>query len=100
MTTKRKERPKLPAYVDPMLAKIGEPFDSPDYFFEIKWDGTRCLCFVDRALPAGYRLVNRRRIDMTERYPEFAFLRRLPDGTGLDGEVVTATVLEVAVVLV
>jgi bifunctional non-homologous end joining protein LigD len=68
-----------------MLAKLGEPFDSENYLFEIKWDGTRTLAFVDGA---GYRLVNRRRMDMNDRYPEFDFLRNLPPGTVLDGEMV------------
>jgi DNA ligase D-like protein (predicted ligase) len=75
----------LPAFIPPMLAKPGAPFDADDYLFEIKWDGVRTLAFVDRQ---GYRLVNRRRIDMTDRYPEFAFLGTLPRGTVLDGEMV------------
>jgi ATP-dependent DNA ligase len=68
-----------------MLAKPGSPFDSNDYLFEIKWDGTRTLAFIDQS---GYRLLNRRHIDMVDRYPEFAFLKKLPAGTILDGEVV------------
>jgi ATP-dependent DNA ligase len=68
-----------------MLAKTGEAFDSPDYLFEIKWDGTRCLCFVD---DEGCRLVNRRNVDITPRYPEFAPMAGLPEGTALDGEMV------------
>jgi DNA ligase D-like protein (predicted ligase) len=68
-----------------MLAKPGEPFDAADYLFEIKWDGTRTLAFIDES---GYRLVNRRRIDMTDRYPEFAFLKEIQPGTVLDGEMV------------
>lgn len=75
----------LPSYIQPMLAQIGEPFDSERHLFEIKWDGTRTLCFVEKG---AYRLVNRRRIDMTERYPEFEHLARLPSGTVLDGEMV------------
>src|SRR5438876_735748 len=75
----------LPRFIEPMLAKQGMAFDSDDYLFEIKWDGTRTLAFVEHG---GYRLVNRRRIDMTSRYPEFSFLRELPPGTVLDGEVV------------
>ena len=78
-------QPVLPAFIAPMLAKPGVPFDSLEHFFEIKWDGTRTLVFVERD---GYRLVNRRQIDMTERYPEFAFLDKLPAGTILDGEMV------------
>jgi ATP-dependent DNA ligase len=68
-----------------MLAKAGVPFDSSDHLFEIKWDGTRVLAFVDSN---GYGLVNRHRADVTERYPELGFLDHLPAGTFLDGEVV------------
>ena len=75
----------LPLSLTPMLAQFGEPFDSDDYLFEIKWDGVRTLLFVDEG---GYRLVNRRHVDMTARYPEFDFLVKLPAGTLLDGEMV------------
>jgi ATP-dependent DNA ligase len=68
-----------------MLAKSGDPFDSPEHLFEIKWDGTRVLAFVERR---GYRLVNRHRADVTNRYPELGFLNDLPTGIVLDGEVV------------
>jgi ATP-dependent DNA ligase len=68
-----------------MLAKRGAPFDSPEHLFEIKWDGTRVLAFVDSN---GYRLVNRHRADVTDRYPELRFLDHLPAGIVLDGEVV------------
>jgi bifunctional non-homologous end joining protein LigD len=83
--TGRKPSAALPAFITPMLAKPGAPFDADDYLFEIKWDGTRTLAFVDQS---GYRLVNRRRLEMTDRYPEFAFLTQLPPGTVLDGEMV------------
>ena len=89
MSAKRNRRESavhvLPKFIPPMLAKPGSPFDSDDYLFEIKWDGTRTLAFIDQS---GYRLLNRRRIDMVDRYPEFAFLKKLPAGTVLDGEVV------------
>lgn len=75
----------LPKFIEPMLARPGQEFDSPDYSFEIKWDGTRALVFIDGA---GYRLLNRRAADLTPRYPEFAFLKDFPAGTVLDGEVV------------
>jgi ATP-dependent DNA ligase len=68
-----------------MLAKREPPFDSPEHLFEVKWDGTRVLAFVDSR---GYRLVNRHRADVTDRYPELGFLNDLPVGTVLDGEVV------------
>ncbi len=68
-----------------MLAQPGVPFDSSQHLFEIKWDGTRVLAFVEQG---GYRLVNRHRADVTDRYPELGFLNDLPVGTALDGEVV------------
>ena len=36
----------------------------------------------------GYRLFNRRGVEITPRYPEFSFLNGLPAGTILDGELV------------
>ncbi|MFO0839040.1 MAG: non-homologous end-joining DNA ligase [Phycisphaerae bacterium] len=68
-----------------MLSQTGEPFDSDQHLFEIKWDGTRCIAYVE---PARIRLVNRRHIEMRERYPEFECLAHLPSGTILDGEIV------------
>jgi ATP-dependent DNA ligase len=68
-----------------MLAQPGVPFDSSEHLFEIKWDGTRVLAFVESD---GYRLVNRHRADVTERYPELGMLAQLSAGTILDGEVV------------
>ena len=39
--------PPLPAFIEPMLATRGQPFDSQDYLFEIKWDGIRMMAFID-----------------------------------------------------
>ena len=77
--------PNLPRFIPPMLAKSGAAFDSPEHLFEIKWNGTRVLTFVDQN---GYRLVNRNRAKVTDRYPELGFLATLPAGTILDGEIV------------
>jgi DNA ligase D-like protein (predicted ligase) len=68
-----------------MLATPGSAFDSELHFFEIKWDGTRTLIFVEHP---GYRLVNRRQVDVTGRYPELACLAGIPAGTILDAETV------------
>ncbi len=40
--------PRLPGFVRPMLAQAGQPFDSDDHLFEIKWDGARCLAVIER----------------------------------------------------
>jgi ATP-dependent DNA ligase len=69
----------------PMLAVAAEPFDSPEYSFEIKYDGVRALAAVDEL---GWRLWGRERVDYTARYPELDVLRRLPTGTLVDGELV------------
>lgn len=56
-----------------MLAKSSCPFDSENHVFELKWDGTRCIAFVDRN---NVRLQNRRLLDITHRYPEFQQLKK------------------------
>jgi DNA ligase-1 len=71
--------------VMPMLAVAAKPFDSPDYSFEIKYDGVRALTAVDES---GWRLWGREGADYTARYPELDVLRRLPAGTLGDGELV------------
>lgn len=72
-----------------MLAELGRaPFDSEDWIFEIKWDGTRTLAFIE---DGQVRLMNRRQVNTTERFPEFAFLGELGDGIVLDGETVVLT---------
>jgi ATP-dependent DNA ligase len=68
-----------------LAASATAPFESDDHLFEVKWDGTRALAFVEADT---LRLLNRRRVDMRGRYPELECLRRLPSGTVLDGEIV------------
>lgn len=69
-----------------MLATLGnDAFDSDDHLFEVKWDGTRAISFLE---PSGYRVFNRNRRDMFPRYPELEVLNELPRGTVLDGEIV------------
>ncbi len=68
-----------------MLAKKSPSFDSDDYLFEVKWDGARGIALVG---VGSYRLFSRRQVDITKCFPELEFLRRLPPGTVLDGEVV------------
>ena len=76
----------LPVVINPMLAqKADAPFDSEQHLFEIKWDGIRCLTFVERA---RVRLQSRQAMEMTFQFPELASLAALPSGTVLDGELV------------
>ena len=77
---------RLPDHIEPMLAKIGQPFDSAAHLFEVKWDGVRAMTYVDGG---GHRMHGRRRRDLASRYPELHFLAAaVPPGTILDGELV------------
>jgi len=76
----------LPRTIKPMLAQArSESFNCDKHLFEVKWDGTRCLSFIE---DDRLRLQNRHLIDMCDRYPELACLRGLPAGTVIDGEIV------------
>lgn len=60
------------------------PFTGEDWFFELKWDGVRCLLFeTEGSLTLRSRAGN----DMTNRYPELASIRTGRDVV-LDGEIV------------
>src|SRR5690606_31657022 len=76
-----------PGRLPPMLARrVEEPFDSPGFLFEIKWDGYRCLAFVGDVV----FLQSRGGLDMSPWFPELAAaLRALGEVPALlDGEVV------------
>lgn len=78
----------LPRSLTPMQPVLkGEPFDSPNHIFQVKWDGIRLLSFVE----AGkVRLQNRRLRDRSDAYPELLTLPQMlrADGILLDGEVI------------
>jgi DNA ligase D-like protein (predicted ligase) len=76
---------RLPEFIEPMLAQPGEAFDSDQHLFEIKWDGTRAMAFIEEGT---VRLMNRRGRNIAARYPELQVLTALPPGTVLDGEIV------------
>jgi bifunctional non-homologous end joining protein LigD len=67
-----------------MLAYPAEPFDSDDYIFEIKFDGTRCIVHYSNG---KIKLINRRGTDISRRYPEIKFLLNAREAI-LDGEIV------------
>jgi bifunctional non-homologous end joining protein LigD len=78
----------LPGEMRPMQAASAEaPFSSPDYLFEVKWDGLRCIVFRD--LDGRVRLQDRGLNDITADLPEVAAAaRRIPPGSVIDGELV------------
>lgn len=63
-----------------------EPFDAPNWLFQVKWDGVRMLVTVTGGQTS---LINRKGHSRTAQYPELAVLSQLiPTDTVLDGEIV------------
>jgi bifunctional non-homologous end joining protein LigD len=80
-------RASMPAKLEPMLATIGErPFSSPDWLFELKWDGVRALAWID---DGQLTIRARSGSDITARYPELAGLPKAISAHQaiLDGEI-------------
>jgi len=78
----------MPTEIHAMLAEsVDDPFDGPDWLFEIKWDGYRAIAFIQNG---KVRLVSRKQNDLTPRYPELAGLPQFIKAQSaiLDGEVV------------
>jgi bifunctional non-homologous end joining protein LigD len=78
----------MPTAIHPMLAtSIDEPFDGPEWLFEIKWDGYRAVAFIENGKS---RLISRNQNELTARYPELNDLPQFVKAKSaiLDGEVV------------
>src|SRR5690348_15684967 len=78
----------FPTAIRPMQAVSAEaPFSSEEYLFEVKWDGLRCLLFVDG--DGRVHLQDRGLNDITERLPELHQIgKQVARGSVLDGELV------------
>jgi bifunctional non-homologous end joining protein LigD/DNA ligase-1 len=69
-----------------LLTEEKEPFDSPDYLFELKMDGIRCLAYLGNGVAD---LRNKENIALLHLYPELAALCNQINGNViLDGELV------------
>lgn len=82
------ERRSMPTVVRPMLAtSIEKPFDNPEWFFEIKWDGYRAVTFIDEGRT---RLISRNQNDLSHEFSELAALSKSVKARRaiLDGEIV------------
>ncbi|NLI11940.1 non-homologous end-joining DNA ligase [Pelotomaculum propionicicum] len=77
---------KLPL-LRPMLAVSAAPFDSAGHIFEVKWDGYRCLAYLEGGATV---LWSRNGINLTSRFPELSWLHTRVKQTPavLDGEIV------------
>jgi bifunctional non-homologous end joining protein LigD len=60
--------------IKPMLiAEVQEAFDSPDYIYELKLDGIRCIEYLDKDTTD---LRNKRDFKLISRFPELDQLHR------------------------
>jgi len=73
--------------IKPMMAKTGDPFDSDNHFFELKWDGLRALLFLQNG---KLELQNRNLRDVTASYPEIQSVAKKIRASKaiIDGEIV------------
>ncbi len=78
---------RMPKAIQPMLATwLKEPFDHPDWVFEVKWDGYRALAEIREG---GVSLYSRNLISFEKKFfPIVEALRKLRFDAVLDGEIV------------
>src|SRR5262249_21327321 len=78
----------MPREIRPMLAKLSDnkPFDDPDWFFEIKWDGYRAIAEIE---DGRARLYSRNNQTLDAQFPEiFDALTQVEYNVVFDGEIV------------
>jgi DNA ligase D-like protein (predicted ligase) len=84
-------RSRQPRWIEPMKAVLHDrPFSDPDWIYERKLDGVRCLAF---RTPKGVRLLSRNDKPLNNSYPELVeALEREPSPEFIvDGEIVAFT---------
>jgi bifunctional non-homologous end joining protein LigD len=69
-----------------MLATlVDEPFDDPDWVYEVKWDGYRSLAFINKGV---VELLSRNNKDFNAKfYPIYNILKSWEINAVLDGEI-------------
>ncbi len=77
---------KLPVDIKPMLATlVDEPFDDPDWVYEVKWDGYRCLASVNEQ---EVELISRNKKSFNDKfYPIYQALQKWSIKALIDGEI-------------
>ncbi|MFA6087138.1 DNA ligase D [Mucilaginibacter sp.] len=87
-----KKAPKgaIPTGIKPMLATlVNEPFDDPDWVYEVKWDGYRTLGFINNG---DVQLLSRNNKDFNEKYyPIKELLESWKINAVIDGEILVLT---------
>ncbi|MDT3401302.1 DNA ligase D [Mucilaginibacter terrae] len=83
-----KKAPKsdVPKGIKPMKATlVDEPFDNPDWLYEVKWDGYRSLAYVTKN---DVELISRNNIPFSKYYPIVDLLKQWKTDAVIDGELV------------
>lgn len=79
---------KLSSFIEPMKAQLTDQpaFDSPDWLFEIKWDGYRAIAEINKS---GNKLYSRNGLTFDKAYPKiFDGLKAIKKDAIIDGEIV------------
>jgi bifunctional non-homologous end joining protein LigD len=88
VTNKVQKKSKFPPNLSPMLATlVNEPFDSPGWMYEVKWDGYRALAFTENG---NVELSSRNSKSFNEKfYPLYKELQSWKINAVIDGEIVS-----------
>ncbi|HEY0743296.1 MAG TPA: non-homologous end-joining DNA ligase [Chryseosolibacter sp.] len=86
-SVRSKGKQKLSNYYQPMLATlVDEPFNNPDWVFEIKWDGYRAVAEVTKT---NIQLYSRNGLSFKQLFPSIVeALKAIKTPVVLDGEIV------------
>jgi bifunctional non-homologous end joining protein LigD len=79
---------KLSSFIEPMKAQLTDlpAFNSPDWIFEVKWDGYRAIAEIDKS---GNKLYSRNGLTFDKAYPKvFEALKNIKSHAVIDGEIV------------
>ncbi|SEM62509.1 bifunctional non-homologous end joining protein LigD [bacterium A37T11] len=76
----------IPSKIKPMKATlVNEPFDDPDWLYEVKWDGYRAIANVSKT---DVTLISRNNIPFDKFYPIVDLLKAWKANAVIDGEIV------------
>ncbi|QXV66202.1 DNA ligase D [Mucilaginibacter sp. 21P] len=83
---KKAAKAKIPTGIKPMLATlVSEPFDDPDWEYEVKWDGYRALAFINKG---EVELSSRNNKSFNDKYyPLTKLLQEWKINAVVDGEI-------------
>lgn len=84
---KKAKKSKIPIGMKPMLATlVDEPFDDPNWIYEVKWDGYRSLGYCLKN--GDVQLLSRNNKQFNEKfYPIFQILQSWKQNMVVDGEI-------------